>query len=338
MAQGSDADGGVELELELAGLPAREREAALKRFKNREAARRSRERKAERISGLQGEVDRLRANNFVLLKCVEEVAHKALAARGEQRRLRDKLAKLVEQPPAAARPGARRRPSPPGVAAGEACTPPAATRAAALERQLLEMEAGPASPTQLLLPRWPQQASVAAAAPASVPLQARPTSAELRRELRRAVAGEQAGSASGSDTAAGRDATAAVAAAATQVVASIGPSTGAPAGASAWHSSAANLHHLLQPSPVAASRSRRSQPQQLASAPLQGPTPPGAAAAAWPSARAASRALVLADGPGLLRTCSDPGDLAAAFSALPAGPQAGSVEPQPAWFLPSLVA
>ncbi len=50
--------------------------------------RRSRERKAERISGLQGEVDRLRANNFVLLKCVEEVAHKALAARGEQRRLR----------------------------------------------------------------------------------------------------------------------------------------------------------------------------------------------------------------------------------------------------------
>lgn len=54
----------------------------------RRRPRRSRERKAGRITGLQSEVERLRASNFVLLKCVEEVAHKALAARGEQRRLR----------------------------------------------------------------------------------------------------------------------------------------------------------------------------------------------------------------------------------------------------------
>jgi hypothetical protein len=49
---------------------------------------RSRERKSGRISGLQQEVDALRGNNFVLAKCVEEVAAKALRAREEQRQLR----------------------------------------------------------------------------------------------------------------------------------------------------------------------------------------------------------------------------------------------------------
>ena len=90
--------------------------------------------------------------------------------------------------------GARHQPSfaaLPPPAAG-ACTPPAAQRAAALERQLLALEeAGPLSPTQLLLPRWPAQAGGSgggSGGTASVP--PRPTSAELRRELLAAVAGE----------------------------------------------------------------------------------------------------------------------------------------------------
>jgi hypothetical protein len=48
---------------------------------------RSRERKVERISSLQADVDRLRCNNFVLLKCVEEVATRALTARADRARL-----------------------------------------------------------------------------------------------------------------------------------------------------------------------------------------------------------------------------------------------------------
>ncbi|PSC69383.1 opaque [Micractinium conductrix] len=190
----------MEHDVELAGLSAREREAALRRAKNREAARRSRERKMERISGLQAEVARLRANNFVLAKCVEEVATKALRARAEQRQLRAQLAQAQPRQPAglpAGEPllaGARHQPSfaaLPPPAAG-ACTPPAAQRAAALERQLLALEeAGPLSPTQLLLPRWPAQAGGSgggSGGTASVP--PRPTSAELRRELLAAVAGE----------------------------------------------------------------------------------------------------------------------------------------------------
>ncbi|KAL4443867.1 hypothetical protein ABPG75_011604 [Micractinium tetrahymenae] len=352
-AQGGDTDAGLELELELSGLPAQEREAALKRFKNREAARRSRERKAERISGLQAEVDRLRANNFVLLKCVEEVAHKALAARGEQRRLRDKLAKLQAEQQQAAPAGTNPQPALapttlglPLPADAGACTPPAATRAAALERQLLEMEAGPSSPTQLLLPRWPQQA----AAPASVPLQPRPTSAELRRELRRAVVGEQGAAACGDGMAAGG---AAVAAQAVPAHLAGAATAGAPAAGSAWPSSAADLHHLLHPSPVAASRSRRplqpTQHEQQQGAPhllasvLQPDPSTAAAAAACPAALLANKGGVPAGGPGLLRTCSDPGDLAAAFADLhampagPAGPQAGGAAPPAAWFLPGLV-
>lgn len=255
----------------------------------------------------------------------------------------DTLAQLQAEQPAAAPACAARRSSLLGGAGAFACTPPAAARAAALERQLLEMEAGPASPTQLLLPRWPEQAAGAAAAPASVPLQARPTSAELRRELRRAVAGEQEGAPSGSGMAAG--AQAAAAAAAAEPAAWAGASAIPPAGGSAWPSSAANLHHLLHPSPVAASRSRRAQPQQLAQELLQGPPPAGTVAApACPAALLTSQAEGLAGGPALLRTCSDPGELAAAFAALPAmptlpaghaGPQAGRAGP---WFLPGLVA
>jgi hypothetical protein len=51
-------------------------------------ASRSRERKAERIAGLRSEAERLGSTNFVLLKCVEEVASKALHARAEQHQLK----------------------------------------------------------------------------------------------------------------------------------------------------------------------------------------------------------------------------------------------------------
>lgn len=41
----------------------------------------------ERVTSLQADIDRLRSDNFVLLKCVEEVATRALAARSERARL-----------------------------------------------------------------------------------------------------------------------------------------------------------------------------------------------------------------------------------------------------------
>lgn len=276
----------------------------------------------------------------------------------------DKLAKLQAVQERVGPAGAGQLPASAGAAQGSplladggagACTPPAAMRAAALERQLLEMEAGPASPTQLLLPPWPEQAGVEAPR-ASAPLQPRLTSAELRRELRRAVAGEQGGPGAGScvGTAAGGEAAAAAAAAA-QTAAPAGAVRASLVGGPAWPSSAADLHHLLHPSPMAASHTWRSQPrqqhgvhQQLARAPLQGPPLAGAAAVTACSATLlASRDEGPADGPSLLRTCSDPGDLLAAFAAMPAmpalpvghaGPRAGSSNNPPTWLLPGLVA
>ncbi|KAI3429601.1 hypothetical protein D9Q98_005687 [Chlorella vulgaris] len=205
-------------ELELGGLSAREREAALKRARNRDAARRSRERKAERIAGLRSEAERLGSTNFVLLKCVEEVASKALHARAEQHHLKLLLARLTEQKLSGARDAAVK------PADGMASTPTAATQAAALERELLLLEAH--SPAHLLpLPLWPEHAADDDEAAALIPLPARlmPTSAELRRELKEAVVG------SGSQDC-----------------------------------GTAAEHHLLHPSPVAGSRRPLTQRQQHA--------------------------------------------------------------------------
>ena len=96
-------------------------------------------------------------------------------------------------------------------ASGAACTPPPAKRAAALERELLLMEAAPRSPTQLLLPLWPDHTAegeeeALAALAARDPPRPLPTSAELRRQLREAVAGGSGGAGGRSSTGGGGDA------------------------------------------------------------------------------------------------------------------------------------
>ncbi|PRW60569.1 Transcription factor AP-1 [Chlorella sorokiniana] len=263
-------------EAELEGLSAKERELAIKRARNREAARRSRERKVERIVGLQAEVDALRNNNFVLLKCIEEVAQKALAARAEQKQLRDKLSQVQSQA-AAPQPAA-------AVPASAACTPPAAQRAAALERDLRQMEA--ASPTRLLLPHWPGSGDVAApaaSAPAAMLYHPRPhlpTSAELRRQLQEAVAGGLGGSLGGGS----------------------GGSSGHNSAGSSGEKKAADREHHLHPSP-----------QRVHGALLE----PAAAAAILQQQVQPHAALLQLrqEGQGLLRSCSAPGGLLAGTAA-----------------------
>ncbi|KAI7843080.1 hypothetical protein COHA_003251 [Chlorella ohadii] len=262
-------------EAELAGLSAKERELAIKRAKNREAARRSRERKVERIQGLQGEVDALRSNNFVLLKCIEEVAQKALAARAERKQLQDKLSQLQSQ--AAAPQPAAAGPS------SAACTPPAAQRAAALERDLRQLEAG--SQTRLLLPHWPGSgdgAAAAVSAPAAMLYHPRPhlpTSAELRRQLQEAVAGGL-GSGGGGGS---------------------GGSSGHNSAGSSGEKKAADREHHLHPSPP---RVHSMLLESAAAAGLQQQVQPHAALLQ-----------LRQEGQGLLRSCSAPGGLLAGAAA-----------------------
>ena len=230
------------------------------------------------------------SNNFVLLKCIEEVAGKALAARAEHKQLRDKLARLGGAPAPAAALLA-------GAPSSAACTPSPARRAAALERELLRMEAE--SPTQLLLPQWPDRID-AAHAPAAphLPRQPLPTSGELRRQLQEAVAGTgRAGS--GNDS----------------------------AGSSGEKKAAADHFHHLHPSPGASQQQRG-----YVRAPLA-PLEPGAAG--LPQQLRHQAVLAVKQGPGLLRTCSAPGGLLASAAAgismaaplAPGMPEAPSAQP-----------
>ncbi|KAK9845519.1 hypothetical protein WJX81_008428 [Elliptochloris bilobata] len=79
---------------ELAALPDEQRELVVRRAKNREAARKSRERKVMRIEALQRSVADLQAENELLLQCVQEISVKATAAQSEQRLLREQIAAI----------------------------------------------------------------------------------------------------------------------------------------------------------------------------------------------------------------------------------------------------
>ncbi len=72
-----------------------------RRAKNREAARKSRERKVLRIEALQRSVADLQAENELLLQCVQEISVKASGAQAEQRLLRVR----AQAPPAPVRAG-----------------------------------------------------------------------------------------------------------------------------------------------------------------------------------------------------------------------------------------
>ena len=61
-------------------MPLREQEKALKRLRNKEAARRSRQKKQARVTNLKGKVDMLRRQNLILVKCIENFSEKALEA------------------------------------------------------------------------------------------------------------------------------------------------------------------------------------------------------------------------------------------------------------------
>ncbi len=266
----------------------------------------------------------------MLLKCIEEVTQKALAARAERKQLQvragllgvcqvlllasplhwscdhargpkqlqptcllltcacclphspplqDKLSQLQSQvaapQPAAAGPSSA------------ACTPPAAQRAAALERDLRQLEA--ASPTRLLLPHWPcsgDGAAAAVSAPAAMLYHPRPhlpTSAELRRQLQEAVAG---GLGSGGGGGGGS-----------------GDSSGHNSAGSSGEKKAADREHHLHPSPP-----------RLHSMLLE----PAAAAAAGLQQQVQPHAALLQlrqEGHGLLRSCSAPGGLLAGAAA-----------------------
>eukprot|EP00890_Picochlorum_soloecismus_P005592 jgi/Picsp_1/6033/NSC_03387-R1_---NA--- len=71
----------VSFESELKHLSGKEREKALKRLRNREAARRSRQRKQAKMVNLQEAVDTLERENLLLIKCIENFGNKALEAK-----------------------------------------------------------------------------------------------------------------------------------------------------------------------------------------------------------------------------------------------------------------
>jgi hypothetical protein len=84
-----------------------------RRAKNREAARRSRQRKTERINALYKDIRALQQEGLVLLKCVESFAGKALAAAAEQEQLREQLRALGAPPQDAAPPAPAAPPAAP---------------------------------------------------------------------------------------------------------------------------------------------------------------------------------------------------------------------------------
>lgn len=62
-----------------------------RRAKNREAARRSRERKNERIRQLTKDISSLQQENLLLLKCIEAFAEKVIACKHEQLAMQEEL-------------------------------------------------------------------------------------------------------------------------------------------------------------------------------------------------------------------------------------------------------
>lgn len=75
----------------LSQLHPKEREIAIKRARNREAARRSRQRKNERINQLYKEIRSLQQENLVLLKSIENFTEKALSCMSQQAALKQEL-------------------------------------------------------------------------------------------------------------------------------------------------------------------------------------------------------------------------------------------------------
>jgi len=63
-----------------------------RRAKNREAARRSRQRKNERINHLCKDIKTLQQENVVLLKCIEDFTEKAINSKEHQLRMKEQLA------------------------------------------------------------------------------------------------------------------------------------------------------------------------------------------------------------------------------------------------------
>jgi hypothetical protein len=68
-----------------------------RRAKNREAARRSRRRKSERLHQLSKDVKTLQQENLLLLKCIEEFAQKAIACKEEQLTMQKELEAFANQ-------------------------------------------------------------------------------------------------------------------------------------------------------------------------------------------------------------------------------------------------
>ncbi|KAH7615664.1 hypothetical protein Ndes2526B_g09592 [Nannochloris sp. 'desiccata'] len=79
----------------LAKMSTKEREAVIKRARNREAARRSRQRKNERINQLCKDIKTLQQENVVLLKCIEDFTKKAIDSKEHQLRMKEQLAALA---------------------------------------------------------------------------------------------------------------------------------------------------------------------------------------------------------------------------------------------------
>lgn len=66
-----------------------------RRARNREAARRSRQRKNERINQLCKEIKTLQQENVVLLKCIEDFTKKAINSKEQQLQMKEQLAALA---------------------------------------------------------------------------------------------------------------------------------------------------------------------------------------------------------------------------------------------------
>ncbi|BDA46272.1 probable bZIP transcription factor RISBZ3 at N-terminal half [Coccomyxa sp. Obi] len=76
---------------DLAVLDHDEREAALRRAKNREAARKSRERKMLRMDHLTKSVKELQTENELLSKCIQEISQQAASAEAETRLMKEQI-------------------------------------------------------------------------------------------------------------------------------------------------------------------------------------------------------------------------------------------------------
>jgi hypothetical protein len=66
-----------------------------RRARNREAARRSRQRKNERINQLCKDIKTLQQENVVLLKCIEDFTKRAINSKEQQLRMKEQLAALA---------------------------------------------------------------------------------------------------------------------------------------------------------------------------------------------------------------------------------------------------